>query len=502
MMKTLLILVLALPLAAQTTTVCDPDCTAATLDPGVVWDRPTRTIKPRVPTQPPPVSTIHTPRTAAELQTAINKAVGGDQIHLAAGLTYSGNFTLPGKPAPVTIRPADLSWSTAGKRVKPSDAAKMGQIRSINSMPAVMVAGGNWALIGLDVGGVASTNHTINVIQIGDEYAPSLAALPQNVTIDRCYIHGDLTHGTRRGVYVMGRQVTIRDSYISDAFAPGNEAQAVGIFESQGVTVENNFLEGAGENLFIASIAPVMRGVFPSDIVIRRNHMFKRLAWQARPGPVVKNSMECKSCQNVLIEGNVFENCWASAQTGYSVLFTVRDENGDKQAEISGVTFRNNKLVNVANGWNALGKDDYAGNIGRMFGVVIENNLIEGAVGRAFQFLNGIEDLAARRNTVLGSAASIWSSDGMMSDKVSFTGNAIGYGQYGIHHTGTGDGTRSIVAFWRTWDVTGNVFFPAPCCGQPYPPGNTFVANAAAIPAGVGVDMAALNAAIAGVVQP
>src|SRR5687767_11611392 len=112
--------------------VIDGEIVVATLEEGVIWDRPSRKIKvkppkpvppvpdppapppveppppepppepppPPPPVEPPPVvteppvppvpdpvepapGTIHAPRDAAELQAAIDKAAGGDEIHLA-----------------------------------------------------------------------------------------------------------------------------------------------------------------------------------------------------------------------------------------------------------------------------------------------------------------------------------------------------------------------------------------------------------------------------------
>lgn len=507
-MRTMLFL-LALPLAAQTVLVVD-DVTGTlvvgSLAPDVEWDRPTRKIKTKAPT-PPPVSTIHTPRTSVELQATIDKAAGGDEIHLAAGLTYSGNFNLSGKAAPVTIRTADLAWSTSGKRVKPSDAPRMARVQTPNSAPAFYAGkdADNWRLVGLDLTN-SDAVHSYNIVHIGDlNEARSLAELPNNFTIDRCYIHGAKL-SARRGVLAMGTNIAITNSYIDNFFAQGVDSQAILVPGGRGPTlIENNFLEGAGENLFLSAESPHL-GVdaIPENVTIRRNHLKKRLAWMLPgTGLVIKNLFEIKAARHVLVEANVMENNPVAGQSGFGVLFTART---GLIPEISDVKFRLNKIINSANGINVLGKNGEGapGDLGRVFDLIVENNLFEGEMGRFLMCLNAIESLSVRHNTALGAGSHIMLSDGPMSGRIDFMGNAIGRGMYGIQHTGTGEGTRSIVAFWRAWDVSGNAFVGAAIpdwVPGAYPPGNTFVKDAAAIPPGVGCDMAALEAAVAGVVQ-
>lgn len=511
-MKTILTLALALPLAAQQMVLfCDQDigtCVPGKMDADVEWSAAERRIKRKtVPVIPvPPVGvTIHRPRTAVEFQAVIDRSAGGDEIRLAAGLTYTGNIRLPGKASVVTIRTDDLSWSTLGVRVGPADAPRMARIQTPNSQPAIQFLPGadNWSIVGVHIQ-ASPAARTYNVVQMGDiDHATTLDDYPDNVTIDMCYIRGDPVLGARRGVLAAGTRVKITNSYLSDFFETGADSQAILIAEGQGPTlVENNFIEGAGENLFISSATPGVRGQFPENITIRRNHIKKRLAWSASPGGInVKNLFEIKSARHVLIEGNVLENNWVAAQNGFGILFTCRDENGDGACEIVDVVFRNNKIINTAHGINVLGKDDMVGNVGRIAGLRIENNLLVGAVGRAFQFINGVEDVTVSQNTVAGTANVGWLTDMQRNGRIVFTNNVLGRGEYGLMHSGTAEGTPSIVAGWREPDVRGNVLFPPPCCGYTYPPGNTFVANAAAVPAGVGVDMAALNAAIAGVVR-
>ena len=65
----------------------------------------------------------------------------------------------------------------------------------------------------------------------------------------------------------------------------------------------------------------------PSNITLRRNLISKPSAW-ATSSYTLKNLIEFKNADTVLIEGNTIENNWAAAQEGYSILLTPRNQNG------------------------------------------------------------------------------------------------------------------------------------------------------------------------------
>ena len=85
------------------------------------------------------------------------------------------------------------------------------------------------------------------------------------------------------------------------------------------VPIENNYLEAAGENIMFGGTRPGIPNLVPSDITIRRNQLSKPLAWMAQAW-TVKNLLEFKNAQNVLVEGNTIENNWAAGQQGYAIV--------------------------------------------------------------------------------------------------------------------------------------------------------------------------------------
>src|SRR5262249_35535544 len=122
--------------------------------------------------------------------------------------------------------------------------------------------------------------------------------------------------------------------------------------------IVNNYLEASGENIMFGGAAPKIAKLVPTDIEIVHNHFFKPLAW--RDQWRIKNLFELKNARRVRIHGNIFENNWMAAQSGYGVLFTVRTcEAGDYSwAVVEDVDFSNNLLKNSENGINISGKDD------------------------------------------------------------------------------------------------------------------------------------------------
>ena len=73
----------------------------------------------------------------------------------------------------------------------------------------------------------------------------------------------------------------------------------------------------------------------------------------------VKNLFELKNAQDVVVEGNVFENLWIAAQPGYPIVFTPRNQNGTAPwTVVQRVTFRDNVVRHTAGGVNILGTDN------------------------------------------------------------------------------------------------------------------------------------------------
>ena len=232
-------------------------------------------------------ATINVPA-GGDLQAAITAARPGDTILLAAGATYVGNFKLPvhGGTTYITIRsasPADLLPGPT-ERITPAHAPHLPKLVSPNNAPAIRTVHGAayWNLSLVEVR--PSTNFTGEAIALGDGSSAqsSLAKVAHHLVIDRVYVHGDATHGLRRGIALNSAHTTIRNSHIADVKDLGSDTQAIGGWNGPGpYTIENNYLEAAGEVVMFGGADPAIPGLIPSDITIRGNTITRPLSWRA-----------------------------------------------------------------------------------------------------------------------------------------------------------------------------------------------------------------------------
>ncbi len=222
------------------------------------------------------------------LQTVLNAAEPGDTIVLDAGATFTGNFVLPAKSGAdfITIRSsaADTALPAAGRRIGPQWASALPKLRSGNGATALRTAPAahHWRLQFLEFG--ANTNGSGDIIQLGDgtNKQNTLEAVPHDLELDRLYIHGDPLVGQKRCVALNASRVTIRDSFINDCKTVGQDAQAIGGWNGPGpYLIENNYLEGSGENVLFGGADPSIAGLAASDVTIRRNHLAKPVAWRS-----------------------------------------------------------------------------------------------------------------------------------------------------------------------------------------------------------------------------
>jgi hypothetical protein len=222
-----------------------------------------------------------------DLQTALDAAQPGDVLMLAPGATFTGNFTLPVKSgtAVITVRSGapDSDLPAAGVRMTPAFAARLPKIRSANSAPALRTLGAahHWRLQFLEF--PSTLLGYGEILRIGEGAAPqtALAQVPHDVEVDRSYVHGSPLFGQKRGIALNGVNVTIRNCYVSDIKGVGFDAQAIGGWNGPGpFTIENNYLEGSGENFLLGGSDPTIAGLITENVVFRYNYVTKPMSWR------------------------------------------------------------------------------------------------------------------------------------------------------------------------------------------------------------------------------
>jgi hypothetical protein len=426
-------------------------------------------------------ATVHV-ADGGDLQIALTNARPGDIVELAAGATFTGNFTLPakdGSTAVIVLRSAVAADSVAG-RVTPDQAAAFAKVRTPNSQPAIQTAPGthHWRLELLEIVGSGTTD----LVALGDGGSAqrTTASVPHDLAVDRCYIHGDATAGIKRCVALNSASTTISNSYIADCKAVGQDAQAIAGWNGPGpFTIENNYLEGAGENVLFGGADPSIPNLVPADITIRNNLISKPTAWRQSKWQI-KNLLELKNARRVTIDRNTLEHNWEAAQSGFAVLFTVRNQDGRcPWCQVEQVTFSSNILRQTGAGISILGTDNEKPSQ-QTRGLVIRDNLFTeidpklwGGNGYAFLLLGGPRDVTIDHNTLIQQNASgIVQVEGPPILGFVFTNNIAQQGAYGVIGADHAPGNDTLRAFFPAALVANNVIAGAD--PHQYPAGNLF----------------------------
>jgi len=592
-----------------------------------------------------------------DLQRAIDDAQPGDTILLRGGETFVGHFILPVKDNPsgqdIVIRTDASGLPGPGVRLVPDGYPGANVNRA--SLARLIGRGGQWKTTPviaadpganhyrvelLDVDGIAQEGY-YTLLEIGTNNArqATWASVPSNIVLDRLFIHGHPTKGQQRCVGLNGRSVEVLNSFIVNCASFVVDAQAIGAFNSPGpMKINNNYLEGTGENILFGGADPRIEGLVPSDIEIRRNHFSKPVAWRSpilsapvgapgaarqsggelgaaayyftvvavlesggdvavsAPSPErsisvstgdavrltwsgvdgadryriyagnapggqdrymetngavtsfvytganqtwqgprpngtlwsVKNLLELKNAQRVLIDGNVLEQLWPGGQSGYAILLTPRNEEGTAPwSVVQDVVLSNNIIRHASGALNILGTDDIRPSQ-QTSRITVRNNLVydlSSAWGGASHFAvitRSPSDLTFDHNTVFHEGMLVLVDDGV-SYGLTFTNNAAPHNDYGFYGSSLGIGSAALAGYFPDANFRRNAFGGGPASSYPadnfFPDLGTFRAQFVNPDAAdfrlvegsilrgrgtdgkdVGVDFAALASATAGVV--
>jgi hypothetical protein len=437
----------------------------------------------------PAMAATHNVPAGGDLQAALNAAQPGDVVLLAPGATYAGNFKLPVKNGDgyITVRTGGNSRDlpAPGMRISPEHAHALAKIKSSNTSAALATMAGahHWRIELIEF--AANVNGVGDIILLGASSSQTqLSQVPQNLILDRVYIHGDPTAGQKRGIALNSGATQIINSYISDMKAVGQDSQAIAGWNGPGpYLIENNYLEGAAENVLFGGADPSIPNLIPSDITIRRNYFSKPLEWRGSKWEV-KNVFELKNARRVLIEGNVFENVWVAAQAGYAILFSTRNQNGRAPwSVVEDVTFRYNIIRHAANAINISGTDyNYPSMQGARYR--ISHNLVYdidgttwGGSGNFLQVGNEPRDVVVEHNTVhhTGNVVTVYGKrDGMpkVVEGFSFRDNLMRHNKYGVKGESVAVGSATLDAYFRSLAFDRNAL--AGGKASQYPAGNYF----------------------------
>jgi hypothetical protein len=433
-----------------------------------------------------PTGKTITVNAGGNLQAAIDQANPGDVIELQAGVTFSGNFILRKKASTrwIYIRTSnELKLSTPGSRISPSEVLNMARILSLGQVPAFSTepGAGYYRLIGLEIGMPENSPDQFTLVSFGTGTETKVSELPGNLIIDRCYIHGNNTGNLKVGVALNCLNSAIIDSRIDNIHAESGvstfESKAISCYNGPGpFKIVNNYLEASHITILFGGAKSSIADLVPSDVEIRCNVMTKRVSWN----PVdpsfagkfwgVKNIFEIKSGQRMLIEGNIFENCWPSEanvaggpQSGFAIVLSTRDENGSMPwCVVQDLNFRNNIFRNSNAGvsfYGSEGKGEHR--------ILFYNNLFDNIggswgnndkTGRLFQ-ATSIDDLCFDHNTMLHTANNILFAYGTVNG-ISMKNNISQWhdGFQGVNYS-TWD--KNVFIAGKTTGFTNTNYFPA-----------------------------------------
>lgn len=403
-----------------------------------------------------------------DLQAAIDAAQAGDELLLAPGAEYSGNFYLRNKGSLngwITIRTdlSDASIGAPGTRMTPGRAASANLAKivtpNIYSVITTELGANHYRFTGVEFAVASSVTSMNALVRLGESLViqNSAAATASNLIFDRTYIHGNPSGQLKRCVMLNSASTALVDSWLGDCHSNESESQAIVGWNGPGpYLIQNNHLEGGHEVIMFGGGGVTVQNVSPSDITIRGNHIMRPSSWKGIWQ--VKNLIESKHARRMLIEGNVIENTWADAQNGFAFVMKSENQNWDSPwTQTTDVTIRYNKIRNVASVFNLAANPSGAPAVPAARFVIADNvvenvgtGIFNGGDGRTFQLLPGLSDIVLMHNTVVSAAganpATIYFGGGGISRLVVHS-NVLHHGSAGVKGDATGEGTASLNTF-------------------------------------------------------
>lgn len=281
-------------------------------------------------------------------QSACNAAVDGDIVQLASTVTYSGTpYDFPARGTAGYVLVTTQGFAVAqGTRVVAADFTGLPEIAVNASQIQLMMAQGasGWYFRGVSVQNrfVSSTFPQYGLLSWRNTNQSTDAHQATKLILEQCWLNGNWdTSQTRecvRGIRMDGEYQRVLQSRIEGFAGGGLETQAIcGISGRGKALIDDCYLEGSTENFIWGGGGTGMpAGEYNADIVVRRSHLFKRVAWMNVSGSTVatrKNFYEIKNAYRHVLEGCECENHDGQGQQ-HDLVFNAKPQTTAEQSYV------------------------------------------------------------------------------------------------------------------------------------------------------------------------
>jgi hypothetical protein len=306
---------------------------------------------------------------AATLTARLQNASCGEVLCLQAGTPIQGLFTLKNIAGCtqysylISSDYTNSAFPLAGRRVQPSDEPHLGILQGNNIGPTLQadLGAAYWRVVGVELtraSGVSGSTYGPFYMSKYGFPATGAATVNHHIICDRCYVHRQDadTNGMTVGVEMDGNNLAVIDSYIANIGQASSDDTAIGNCNGNGpIKVVNTYLEATGMATIFGGCDPPWIGSYPQDIEFRNNVYTKRLAWQTSAVGYIKNLLELKNGERVLVTGSLFQYNWADEQAGTAIVFEPANQHGSGVANrVKDVTFDYNVLAHSLHGFATL----------------------------------------------------------------------------------------------------------------------------------------------------
>lgn len=308
--------------------------------------------------------------TSSDFTNALNSSAPGDTIVLDAGATYStnGSFIMPARANPLhkwtyIISSSEANLPPQGTRVNTTtDPGNMPKLVQTGGASTLSVAPGadHWWISGMEAS-CAATSGTPRPVcgpRISTQADTSAANMPDSITVDRCYFHGDNSHDTNHGLIINASHFAVLDSYLNFFGEFQSQADVLSSYLTPGpLKVINNLIgNGWGEDSIMGGAGGYSNPWVVSDGYFSHNTVLDDPAYRAVGLTIppkaqynMANNFELKSCQRCLIDGNIMENSWVATQGGGQFVMNAGTGVNGPDVVVNEITFSNNIMLGAVN---------------------------------------------------------------------------------------------------------------------------------------------------------